>query len=228
MLAQKTQAASSIKQAQQALLAKYDLNHNGFIDPDEREAALDDPTFIESQLDVIDANQDGQLDLAELAYFDANHDRILEPKEEAGIGIALHLLAKRDLDRFDTSGMGALNEQDFEHLLRSNPANPFIINVVFQRADENHDGKIELDELESCLEHLLRQQLHPAGINNALLMNQLQMESNPAKAAQEAFKLEVEAYWRDPASITNRPPSNGRPPFGAYPSPGNWPPGPPP
>ena len=228
MLGQKTQAALAIKQAQQTLLAKYDFNHNGVIDPDEREAALDDPAFIESQLDVIDANQDGQLDLAELAYFDANHDHILEPKEEAGIGIALQLLAKRDLDRFDTSGAGALNEQDFEHLLRSNPANPFIINVVFQRADENHDGKIELDELESCLKHLLRQQLHPAGINNAFLMNQLQMESNPAKAAQEAFKLEVEAYWRDPASITHRPPSNGRPPFGSYPSPGNWPPGPPP
>jgi Ca2+-binding EF-hand superfamily protein len=209
------------------LLAKYDLNQNGVIDPDEREAALDDPAFIESQLDVIDANQNGQLDLAELAYFDANHDRILEPKEEAGIGIALHLLAKRDLDRFDTSGTGTLDEQDFERLLRSNPDNPFIINVVFQKADENHDGKIELDELESCLKYLLRQQLHPVGINNAAIMNQLQLESNPAKAAQEVFKLEVENYWRNPASITHRPPYNGRPPLGAFPSPRSWPPGPP-
>lgn len=197
-LGQKTQAAVAIKQGQQDLLAKYDLNHNGVIDPDEKEAALDDPAFIESQLDVIDANHNGRLDLAELAYFDANHNQILEPKEEAGIGIALHLLAKQDLDKFDTSGAGALDEQDFEHLFRSNPANPFNINVVFRRTDENHDGKIELDELESCLKHLLRQQLHPAGISSAFLMNQLQTGANPAAAAQQAFKLEVEYFWRNP------------------------------
>ena len=45
-----------LEQRQKDLLAKYDLNHNGVIDPEEREEALDDPAFIESELDVIDAN----------------------------------------------------------------------------------------------------------------------------------------------------------------------------
>ncbi len=75
------------------LLTKYDHNHNGVIDLPEREEALDDPDFIEAELDMIDTNHNGRLDAPELAYFDANQNKILDPKEQAGIDIAQRLLA---------------------------------------------------------------------------------------------------------------------------------------
>jgi Ca2+-binding EF-hand superfamily protein len=212
-LAQKTQADMAIIQARQKqaanLLAKYDLNHNGTIDPDEKEAALNDPAFIESQLDVIDLNHNGQLDLEELAYFDANQNQLLEPKEQAGLEIAQHLLAKRDLEKFDADGDGVLNREEFFALLQADNMRGFTPSFFFLNADENHDGKIELTELESFLKQSLRRKLHPTGVSSMAFVNQIQAEGgNPATVARQLFKLEVEAYWRDPGSITNRPQFN--------------------
>ena len=227
-LEQKAQSDLAVKQAHQALLAhllaQYDVNHNGVIDPDEREAALDDPVFIESQLDVIDANHNGQLDLEELAYFDANQNKILEPKEQAGIEIALHLLAKRDLQTFDADGDGFLNKQEFASLLQAGAIQGFNPTSLFHNADENHDGKIDLNELESFLKQSLRRKLHPrSGRHSALLMQQIQAGPNPPAATQQMFKLEVEAYWRDPASVTNQAPVNHGYPTGAFFPPGSTP-----
>ncbi len=229
-LVQQAQANAAEAQAAKNLITRYDLNHNGVIDPDEREAALDDPAFIESQLDVIDTNHNGLLDLEELAYFDANHDKIMEPKEQAGIDIAQHLLAKSDLQKFDLDGDGFLNQQEFQLMdqigfkMTLNPFNPFF---EFGSADENHDGKIDLNELEDYMKQLTRRKLHPrGGMGNVHFMHQIQLgDGSPVADARQLFKLEVEAYWRDPASITNRPPLNGRPPFGAFPSLGRRPPG---
>ena len=227
-LEQKAQSDLAVKQAHQALLAhllaQYDLNHNGVIDPDEREAALDDPVFIESQLDVIDANHNGQLDLEELAYFDANQNKILEPKEQAGIEIALHLLAKRDLQTFDADGDGFLNKQEFASLLQAGAIQGFNSTSLFHNADANHDGKIDLNELESFLKQSLRRKLHPrGGRHSALLIQQIQAGPNPPTATQQMFKLEIEAYWRDPASVTNQAPVNHGYPNGAFFPPGSMP-----
>ncbi len=106
-----------ISQAEQAAagrvnadrLAKYDRNHNGIIDPDEREAALVDPEYIRSQLDVIDANHNDRLDAAELAWFDANTNRILDGHEKVGIAVAQHALAARLLAKYDENGNGRLD-----------------------------------------------------------------------------------------------------------------------
>ena len=65
------------------------------IDPDEKESALDDPAFIESELDIIDGNHNGWLDAVEFGYFDANKNRILKTKEQAGVDIAQHRLVER-------------------------------------------------------------------------------------------------------------------------------------
>ena len=226
-LDQQAQAAAAANRAQKDLLAKYDLNHNGVIDPEEREAALDDPAFIESQLDVIDTNHNGLLDLEELAYFDANHDKILEPKEQAGIDIAQHLLAKRNLQKFDLDGDGFLSQQEFQLMEQAGFKMALDQSLEFGSADENHDGKIDLNELEAYMKQLTSRKLHPrGGMGNAHFMHQIQMgDGGPVADVRQLFKLEVEAYWRNPASITNRPAFNGRPPFGAFPSSGGWPPG---
>ena len=45
------------EQRRKAFLLKYDLNHNGTIDPDEQEAAMDDPYFIKYRLEQIHAQR---------------------------------------------------------------------------------------------------------------------------------------------------------------------------
>lgn len=222
-LEQKAESDLAAKQAQAALFAKYDLNHNGVIDPDEREAALDDPVFIQLQLDVIDANHNGLLDLEELTYFDADQDKILEPKEEAGIGIALHLLAMRDLKQFDVDGDGFLTREEFFKFLQTENIRGFSPESFFLNADENRDGKIDANELESFLKGLLHRKVRPRGPGSMALMNQLQSEGgNAATMARQMFKLEVEAYWRDPASVTNWSPRMPGLPGGAFPPSGSF------
>lgn len=101
------------RQRQSALLAKYDLNHDGRIDSDERAAALADPAFLEFELDEIDANGNDLLDPEELAYFDVNKNGILEPNEEAAIHITQKLLASRLLkDNWIQDG-----QLDYIHLI---------------------------------------------------------------------------------------------------------------
>jgi Ca2+-binding EF-hand superfamily protein len=155
---------------------------------------------------MIDTNHNGRLDLAELAYFDANHDKILEPKEEAGIEIAQNLLAKRDLEKFDMDGDGVLSQEEFSAFLQADHIRGITQPYFFHNADENHDGKIELTELESFLNQSLRRNLIPRGTSGVAFYNQIQAENdNPTTLRQRLFKLEVENYWRDPGSITNGP-----------------------
>ena len=99
--------------ATQNELAKYDPHHDGAIDPALREAALDDPAFIAAALDTIDTNHQGWLDSREIAWFDANQNKILDPKELAGIEIAQHLLAVRLMKQFDSNRDGVLDQNEF-------------------------------------------------------------------------------------------------------------------
>ena len=212
-LAQKTQeesqARAAAEQAQkkkeqmkELLLVKYDRNHNGIIDPEEREEALDDPSFIESELDAIDANHNGWLDASELAYFDANTNKILEPKEQAGIEIAQHLLAARLLKQFDVNGDGCLNRQGFNELVQSGPnasARP-MSGFSFQSADANYDGKIDLAELEVFLNQQLRTELRPRGAMGADFSRQMIAEPGRKVDAHQSFKAYVELYWHNSAT----------------------------
>src|SRR5262249_21372633 len=103
--------------------AKYDQNQNGVVDPDEKEAALDNSAFVELERDTIDVNGNCRLDASELVYFDANNNKILDPKEQAGIGIAQHLLAEKfsKIHHFngDTNAWEALQKQRLWAELRS-------------------------------------------------------------------------------------------------------------
>jgi len=193
------QAQKEKNQAQKDLLKKYDRNHNGVIDPEEKEDALDDPAFVESELDVIDANHNGWLDAEELAYFDANTNKILEPKEQAGIEIAQHLLAERLLKKFDANGDGFLDRQEFNELVQSGPhanARP-MPGLLLQFPDDNHDGKIDLSELEGFLNQQLRSELRPRGAMSTAYYGQMMADPGKKVDARQSFKAYVELYWQN-------------------------------
>jgi Ca2+-binding EF-hand superfamily protein len=209
------QAQKEKGQAQKNLLAKYDYNHNGIIDPDEREEALDDPAFIESELDTIDANHNGRLDAEELVWFDANQNKILEPKEQAGIEIAQHLLAERLLKKFDANGDGFLDQSEFNDMVQSSTeigaerrpgfSSPF--------PDVNRDRKIDLGELESFLKQQTQRGLRVRGGPPAALFNQSQGDASQPFGPRQLFKAEVEFYWQNPGGINHGSPFNrGIPP----------------
>ena len=121
---QATQANDTKKEDWQTLLAKYDHNHNGVLDPDEKEEALADVHFIELELDKIDANHNGLLDATELGFFDANTNNTLEPNEQAGVGIALDLLAQKLLSEFDANHDGVLDRQEFARMKQLSGVRP--------------------------------------------------------------------------------------------------------
>ena len=209
-LEQMAQTSATVEQSRKNLLARIDLNHNGIIDPDEIEAALDDPTFIESKLDVIDANHNGWLEVNELVYFDANNNKILDPKEQAGIEIAQHLLAERLLKKFDRNGDGTLDRLEFNDLVQSGPeanARPMPGFPGFS-PDENHDGKIDVAELEIFLKQQLRQELRSRGAMGAAYFRQMTTDPGKKVDANQSFKAYVELFWQNPGSITNQPPDH--------------------
>ncbi len=195
------QAQNESEQARKNILAKYDQNHNGVIDADEKEAALDDPAFIEAELDVIDANQNGLLDAEVLVWFDANANKILEPKEQAGIEIAQHLLAERLLKRFDADGNGLLDRSEFSNLVQSslgaNATQSMTGSLLFP--DVNHDGYVDLGELETYLKRQMFRGLHLRGVSGApLLMDLMRLSPSQPVDPRQMFKAEVEAYWQNP------------------------------
>jgi Ca2+-binding EF-hand superfamily protein len=214
-LAEMAQAAAAAEQARKNLLAKYDRNHNGVIDLAEREEALDDPAFIESDLDKIDANHNGWLDAEELAYFDPNTNKILDPKEEAGIDLAQHLLAERLLKEFDASGTGFLDLAEFNDLLRSitGGSAPAMGSIAFQAADADHDGRIDAGELETFLKRETLLSLQAQRGSRGVPLSPMGRGLSQRGAPQPTFKEVVESYWHNPGGSANGPTLNrGTPP----------------
>jgi Ca2+-binding EF-hand superfamily protein len=206
--AQLADKVATTEKAQKDRLLKYDHNHNGIIDPDEKEEALDDPGFIKSELDKIDANKDGWLEAGELIYFDANQNKLLEPKEQAGIEIAQHQLAVQLLKKLDANGDETLDRLEFNDLFQSTfGANPRPMNArATPFPDENHDGKIDLAELESFLKQQTRKGLRTHGTPGAAF-SQMRMNADQTVDPRQIFKAVLEFYWQNPGAAAPSPQS---------------------
>jgi hypothetical protein len=203
------EAAAAAGQRHRDLLAKYDRNHDGVIAAEEREEALDDPAFIASELDAIDASHNGRLDPEELAWFDANRNQTLDAKEQAGIELAQHLLAANLLKEFDADGDGLLNAAESAQLLSSWPDPGWRRYRRVSLPDASHAGYADLQKLEAYLKEETSQALLPSG---ALPPMGGRLVSVAGVAAQ-TFKTTVEFYWHHPQGLTNIPPPGpGRPP----------------
>lgn len=207
-----TQSELSSQQCAQALLVKYDRNHDGVIDLDERENALDDPAFIQSELAAIDANHNGWLDADELAWFDANQNKILEAKEQAGIALAQRLLAEKLMDDFGRAGDGGLLMREYNTLIQSTLGVKAsdVFELQFAHADENHDGHVDAAELEHLLQRHTTGEIRRRQMSSPMFSRQ-RPHPQPADAGQ-GFKSDVESYWQPAAGAGHQPSSFRMPP----------------
>jgi curli biogenesis system outer membrane secretion channel CsgG len=196
-------ALAAKEQRHKDVLAKYDLNHNGKIDLEEREAALADPAFIESELDTIDVNHDGRLDAPELIWFDANRNGILDPPEEAGLAIAQKLLAARMIKNFGQNGGEGLDQNEFANALANDPMTGGSVGVRaqmdFVRYDQNHDGKLDSEELQLCLEQRTVQD-----VRGVFRRMQPHAMSFLLRQPRPEFKEILEMYWQVSAANANQ------------------------
>jgi Ca2+-binding EF-hand superfamily protein len=183
------EAAESAK-ARKNVFEKYDVNHNGVIDPEEREAALDDPDFIKLELDTIDNDHSGFLEPEKLKYFDANGDKVLDPKEESGIRIAQRLLAERLLKKFDEDGDGLLSYQERENLIHSlRRPEQNMAQSWFGQNGMSLGTSLDLKALESFVKAETEFGLQP------YIMGIPRTPGQPQLRGEEWFKAVVEAYW---------------------------------
>lgn len=182
---------------QKRFLAKYDLNHNGVIDADEKGAALIDPTFIETALDAIDSNHNGVLDPEELAFFDANTNKTLDPNEQAGIFLAQTALAAKDLKEFDANGDGFLDTIEFAKFITKNGLGVLPDqDPLFFRYSHNPKG-LDANGLEEFLKHQtfmeLRAKILPGPMGH--------LPSAPTPDKYMSLTAAINAYWQNPRTL---------------------------
>jgi hypothetical protein len=165
------------------LSAKYHLTGRDRLTPEQKEAMIGDPGFVELNLDAIDANHNGKLEAAELVFFDANQNGILDPPEQAGIDAALSLLAQRLMDEYDLDQDGLLDKNEFERLVadtrspRPGPSPP----PRFEQFDLNKDGALSSAELGSFL--------------RAEMMSSFRTAVPPGANTAASFRVALEQHW---------------------------------
>ncbi len=217
------QSAVQAKQNVRTLLEKFDRNRNGVIDLEEREDALDDPDFIRAELRAMDTNHDGWLEAPELAYFDANQNKILDPKEQAGIDLAEHFLAEEILNQFDGARKGWLQRNEYDRMVESTlHVNDNVdFDLIFAHADANHDGHVDLDEIEYLLKVHTKRTLRMQRQQQSFRVRPMAVGA-PLPDEEQIFKADVESYWENPGGNFGRP-GFQRPPMGGGFFPGQMP-----
>ena len=115
--------------------AKYDKNHNGVIDEDEKEAIRKDyAADPNGELKRFDKNGDGKLDDAELAAI----------KPPTGKGKAGSTAVADTLAKYDKNKNGGIDGEEKDALRKDFAANP---DGALKRFDKNKDGKLDDEEI---------------------------------------------------------------------------------
>jgi hypothetical protein len=82
--------------------------------------------------------------------------------------------------------------------------------------DDNHDGHVDLEELETFLKQQTRSGLRSRRMPGAASFNQMRMDPNQPVDPRQMFKAAVESYWQNPGSVTNQPPFGNRIPGAGF------------
>jgi Ca2+-binding EF-hand superfamily protein len=115
--------------------AKYDKNHNGVIDEDEKEAIRKDyAANPDGDLKRFDTNKDGKLDDAEIAAI----------KPPTGKGKAASAGVADFFAKYDRNHNGVIDTDEKAAIRKDYAANP---DGPLKKFDKNNDGKLDDEEL---------------------------------------------------------------------------------
>jgi hypothetical protein len=144
------------------LFAVFDKDNNGLLGASEKEAAINDPRFLDLELSAIDANHNGLLEAAELGFFNANNNGVPERNEYGAIQMTLTNLASRLLSKLDRDGNGRLERGEFPPHLYDDSFSPSR-GSIFSPTDfgfayyTGNDSSIDQEALNRALrQYLLR------------------------------------------------------------------------
>ena len=173
-------------QSQKELLAKYDRNHNGVIDPDEKEAVIDDPQYLECALPFIVNNTNGLLDADALRFFDANNNGMLDSREQNAIDTTVFLLAKRLVAKLNPSADSRINRNDL-------PSDLLVVHWPPRIDDDNWPKPVarpDINDVETMIHLYVYSGLHYGSFDVALA-------TTPGKRGNPKgfFKMRVEQHW---------------------------------
>ena len=123
------------RRPQGQFFAKYDKNHNGVIDADEKDAIRKDyAANPDGDLKRFDTNKDGKLDDAEIAAI----------KPPTGKGKAGSTAVADVLAKYDKNHNGAIDADEKDALRKDYTANP---DGPLKKFDKNKDGKLDDEEI---------------------------------------------------------------------------------
>ena len=149
--------------------AKYDKNHNGVIDEDEKDAIRKDyAAEPNGDLKRFDKNNDGKLDDEEIAAikpptgkgkaastgiadfftkYDKNHNGVIDADEKDAVRKDYAASPEGPLKKFDLNRDGKLDDKEIAAIkLPTGKAAGSDVTAFFAKYDKNHNGVIDEDE----------------------------------------------------------------------------------
>jgi hypothetical protein len=157
-------AADAEKAWRGRMLAKFDANKNGLLDPEERAVMHLDRECLEHDRADIDLDQNGFLDVDELGYFDLNHNGIIEAKEWQAIHLFHQILAEAALAKYDANHDGRLQREEWQVFAGAalwaipvtkalkTPETRNLLDGVFEAFDTDKNGTLDKDEIAGYLD----------------------------------------------------------------------------
>ena len=217
-----------IQERQKQLLATYDRNRNGVLDPDEKQTMIFDSKYLRQNWPAIDANNNRLIDLTELSFFDVDGDGVATDKEMDAIDKMLEIEVDELFKEFDKNKDGGLNDDEMRSLAKWIKANSTERGGTFAdfgvplQFDVNENGRLERSELKELLSSRLFGRLfsgpHMTG-SPALARIRAKYPLSPfslkTAAGKADCKTALEALWSYKPSLkgpgNSRPPSRGSP-----------------